>query len=71
MVGCGLVGWFVCDFVGVGASFFVDFWCFLGSGGLLEPSWVPGSIFSENGVRKTPENSPKLEPGGTILGALC
>ena len=43
-------------------SFLLIFGAFGVSGGLLEPSWVPGSIFSEKGVRKTPETSPKWDP---------
>ena len=65
-----MVGWFVRDFVGVGASFFVDFGAFGGSGGLLEPSWVPGSIFSEHGVRKTPKKSPKWNPCWNTVGCF-
>lgn len=34
---------------------------FGGSGGTPEQHWDPGSIFSENGTRKTPNPSPFLE----------
>ena len=48
-----------------GHPFFDDFGTFfddlLGSGGTLERYWDPGSIFSENGTRKTFKKSPFWE----------
>ena len=61
---------FVCVLSVLWAAFFMILDDFGGSGGTLEPSWVPGSIFSEKGSRITPKNSPKMEGSWSFFGAL-
>ena len=52
-----------------GHPFLMLFGDFRGSGSTLERLLVPGSIFNEKGSCKTPEKSPKLDPGWIYFGA--